>query len=442
MKRTLLIIFAVTLLIPAWNGPWTPHAAATAEVAPGYTFERATPDRQHYPFNYITDADTNLEGHVYVTDYSNNEIVKLDGNGNILLTWQGDNNFRPKAIAASVSDVVYASNGGSIDVIDVTSSSPPLSTIGMGQFSYITGMAIDRNSGILYAADPDENTIWRIDGAQITEWGSYLDSLGNPLPFEYPSAVDLDSEGNIYVLQDGNQVIKLDPQGVLIKEYNTADYYSIAAIDVDAAGTIYAVDNDQSVALKWDDNGLTPTMGSVGSKNLQFSSPGAVAVDDNGMVYVVDTDNKRVQKLDANLGHLATWGNFGGEEGQFHYPEGIAVTPNGEVYVADSFNDRIQKFDPHFSFIEERGYEGDPDSFYPYAIAADRSGDIYFTSYNQLFKYNAAEDTTELLYDGFSETRAIAVDNAGNIYVADTGRNRVIKLLPNGDFVSPRDCCG
>jgi sugar lactone lactonase YvrE len=167
--------------------------------------------------------------------------------------------------------------------------------LGSGQFGSVEGVAIDRESGILYAADSDNNKIWLADGdAQITEWLTYSDALGNDVPFEYPSGVAVDDNGDVYVLEDGNHIVKLTPQGELINEYSSNVYYSLSAIDVDANGTIYAVDNDQNVMLKWDDNGVTATTDGYGTKNLQFNSPSGIAVDDNGIVYVADTDNDRV----------------------------------------------------------------------------------------------------------------------------------------------------
>ncbi|MBO9609599.1 MAG: S-layer homology domain-containing protein [Paenibacillaceae bacterium] len=436
MRRMLFVMLAALLALPA-GLPLRPGPAAAAEVAPGYAFERLAP--QHaYTFKSIMDVDTDNEGHVYAADYTNRQIVKLDANGTILAVWQGDDGFSPQAVAAGVTGIVYASTGSTVAMIDTAGASPlPLQTWGNEQFGYITGLAFDSARGVLYAADESENAVWLVgEDGSVTAWTTYIDASDAAVPFESPSAVAVGDSGNVYVVEDGSRIVKLTPQGTFIRDYSTADSHSIAAIDVDAQGTIYTTDNDRNVAMRWDGNGVTSTPGGTGVRSLQFDSPYGIAVDGSGNVYVADTFHYRVQKLDAELRHVATWGSLGGEAGQFYYPEGVAIGPDGAVYVADSGNNRVQKFDSQLAYIEERGNPDDPESFVPYGVASDSFGNLYITGYSELYKYNSTDGTTALVAGGFGEPRAVAVDDAGNLYVADTGGHLVVKLLPDGDSLT------
>jgi DNA-binding beta-propeller fold protein YncE len=136
--------------------------------------------------------------------------------------------------------------------------------------------------------------------------------------------------------------------------------------------------------------------GASGSGDGQFSTPRGIAVDAAGDVYVVDSGNSRVQKFSGAGTFLGKWGGLGTAEGLFQTPRGIAVDSGGNVYVVEgdsgiSTNNRVQKFTGSGTFLSTFGSRG--------------SGD------GQLL---LASGTT--------------VDGAGNVYVVDSGNDRIQKF--------------
>lgn len=122
--------------------------------------------------------------------------------------------------------------------------------------------------------------------------------------FRYPYGVAVDSYGNIYVSDPGNNRIqRFTPDGAFLAEW-----------------------------------------GSMGSGEGQFDEPRGVAVDSCGSVFVADTLNNRIQEFTLNGAFLQTWGTEGLDRGEFANPHGVTVDGSGRLYVADTDNKRIQKF--------------------------------------------------------------------------------------------------
>ncbi|MFD0674621.1 S-layer homology domain-containing protein [Cohnella sp. GCM10027633] len=432
-RKTLLVLCASALLMPVWPGTRTSEAAS-AGVADGYAVESIAPAGQ-YEFGSLLDVSTDGEGYVYAADYQINGVHKLTGDGTIVSKWEGDGSFTPYVVEASVTGSVYASDGYSIKLLDMNDGQSVLATIGAGQFGYITDIEIDSATGSIYATDSDQHKLWVVEpNGTINAVSEYENADSQMVSFNEPEGVALDGAGNIYVLEAGSRILKLNPVGQLIEAYKDTRYNSISAIDVSAGGTIYATDNVQDVVLKWESLDTVLKVGGEGNKDLQFNDPSGIAVDDEGNVFVGESSNYRVQKLDANLEHLATWGSTGGESGQFFIPQGITVDPNGNVYVADRGNNRVQKFDGQFIFIEERGFPG----FSPHGMATDGAGNVYIaTEDGELYKYDPANGTTVLVNNDFIELSGVSIDAEGNVYAADTTGHKVAKFPP--DYVPEGD---
>jgi len=131
----------------------------------------------------------------------------------------------------------------------------------------------------------------------------------------------------------------------------------------------------------------------------------AAAVAANGAVYVTDSQTQRVVEFDPAGRLVTSWGSTGKGPGQFgtlgtaQGPMGIAVAPNGYVYVSDTWNHRVQEFTPSGTFVRAFGTPN------PTSGATDAS---------------------------FFGPRQLAVAPNGNIYVADTGNERIQVYSPTG----------
>jgi hypothetical protein len=158
--------------------------------------------------------------------------------------------------------------------------------------------------------------------------------------------------------------------------------------------------------------------GNLSLGNGQFNSPSGVAAD-SGYVFVVDHNNQ-TQKFDYEGNFVKRWGSSGTADGQFRTPEGIAVDKNStNIYIADSGNHRIQKFDKDGQHLKTWG------SFCEIATA------------KECVDPDGPSDTMNLGDGQFNYPQGIAINgNASkNVYVADSGNNRIQKFDNNGTFI-------
>ena len=223
--------------------------------------------------------------------------------------------------------------------------------------------------------------------------------------------------------------------------------------------------------------GLAGAVGSgdgVGT-NALFNNPRGIAVDNNTNVYVADMYNHVIRKLAlletnwvvSTIAGLA--GNPGStddtnEKARFNGPYGVAVDGGGNVYVADTGNSTIRKLTPsgtNWVVSTISGLAGNPGSTngsgsvarfrYPTGLAVDGAGNVYvadqgnstirkLTSSGATWMastiagtaghFGSADGTNDVAR--FGEPYGVAVDNSGNVYVVDKYSDTIRKLTPSG----------
>jgi len=252
--------------------------------------------------------------------------------------------------------------------------------------------------------------------------------------------------------------------------------YSVA---VDSAGTFYIADNNNSVR-KVNASGVISTLAGNGTAgysgdggpatSARLSGPAGVAVDGAGNLYIADQSNQRIRKVTAATGIITTVaGNgtagYSGDGGpatsaELNFPAGVAVDSAGNLYIADYNNSVIRKVNTSGIMTTVAGngtggYSGDSgpatsaELYLPIGVAVDGTGNLYIadTGNQRIRKVDASGIITTVAGNGtagysgdgglaisaqLDRPTSAAVDSAGNLYIADTGNQRIRKVNASG----------
>ena len=210
----------------------------------------------------------------------------------------------------------------------------------------------------------------------------------------------------------------------------------------------------------------------------RLRTPRAIALDGAGNLYIADASNNRIRRVDpkgiittvAGIGSEGIDGpSFGGDGGpavaaQLRHPQGVTVDDTGNLYIADSYNNRIRRVDASGTITTvagtgERGYSGDGGPavraklFGPASIAVDGAGNLFIadSDNNRIRRVDAAgiittvAGTGEYAYSGdggpaiqagIRFPQGVAVDGAGNLYIADTWNHRIRRVDASGTITT------
>jgi len=219
--------------------------------------------------------------------------------------------------------------------------------------------------------------------------------------------------------------------------------------------------------------GLSGSAGDGGdATGAQLSHPFGIAVDSSGNVYIADTENNVVREINAATGVISVIAGsyqtgYSGDNGpaalaELNAPEGVAVDLAGNLYIADSGNNAVRLVQSSTGNIltlagdgtGTPGYAGDGGSAssaqlsHPTSVAVDNTGNVYIADRmnNAIRRVDAATgtistiagDTTGMAgYAGdsgpassalFNHPFGVAVDISGNIYVSDSNNHRVREI--------------
>ena len=367
------------------------------------------------------------------------------------------------------------------------------------------GVAVD-GAGNLYIADASNNGIRKVDstGTITTIAGTgelgFSGDGGPAVEAELydPAGVAVDSAGNLYIADSGNQRIrKIDSTGTITTIAGTgelgfsgdggpaveAELRSPRGVAVDSAGNLYIADSRNRRIRKVDSTGTITTIAGTGefgfsgdggpAVEAELHSPHSVAVDSAGNVYITDSSDRRIRKVDSTgtITTIAGTGEFGfsgdggpAVEAELYDPLGVAVDSAGNVYIADYRNRRIRKVDStgtittiagtgEFGFSGDGGPAVEAELRSPYGVAVDSAGNVYIAdvSDQRIRKVDSTGTITTIAGTGeccFSgdggpaveaELRnpyGVAVDSAGNLYIADSGNQRIRKIDSTGTITT------
>lgn len=429
----------------------------------------ATSAQLHLPSGVAVDSSGNL----YIADTANYVVRKVTADGiitsfagNTLTGYAGDGVPAYDAVFSSIEDVAVDANGnvyiadtgnGAIRKVDSTAT-----------ITTVAGTGVSAYSG---------------DGGQATKAQLYS-----------PYSVALDSSGNMYIAEYADSRIrKVTSQGTISTIAGTgaagyggdngpaasAQLNSPEGVAVDAAGNVYIADVWNNRIRKISSSGTISTVAGNGlisysgdgfaAIHAQLNAPEGVAVDAAGMVYISDTANNRVRAISpggvintiAGNGTAGSSGDGGpAASAQLNQPLGLALDAAGNLYIADFGNSRVRKVSPGGAIstvagTNSSGYAGDggpatnAELSEPFGVAVDGAGNLYISEFgNSRVRKVSADGTITTVAgtgsttyggDGGPATNAalkgpegVALDAAGNLYIADTGNHRIRQVSPAG----------
>ena len=416
--------------------------------------------------------------------FANPTGVAVDGAGNVYVADQSNNTLRKVTAAGEVTTLAgLAGVDGSTD-----------GTGSAARFYSPAGVAVD-SSGTLYVADTYNNTIRQVTPAGVVTTLAGLagglgstDGTGGDALFFYPESVAVDASGNVYVADAYNNTIrKVTPAGVvttlagLAESPGSADGTGSAArfnnptgVAVDSTGNLRVADQANNTVRYVTAAGVVTTLAGVagmGSADgtgsaARFYNPGGVTADSAGNLYVADANNNTIRKI-TPAGVVTTLAGLAGTSGsddatggdaRFNDPSGVAVDNTGNVYVADFANHTIRKITAAGEVATLAGLAGTAGSDngtggaarfnYPAAVAVDSAGNVYVADMGNhtirkvtpagvvttLAGLAGAHGTTDATGAAarFNQPQGLAVDSAGTLYVADTSNSTIRKVTAAG----------
>lgn len=236
-------------------------------------------------------------------------------------------------------------------------------------------------------------------------------------------------------------------------------FSELKSVEIDSLGNIYVLDSGNSRVQKFDSDGTyLSQFGSAGTGNGQFQTPYDIAIDSSGNIYVADAENFRVQKFDSNGTYLSQFGSFGTDNGEFILPASVAIDSSGNIYVSDAGvyideESRIQKFDSDGTYLSQFGStgSGDGEFYLPLSLYIDSEDNIYVSdsspSENRIQKFDS--DGAYLSQFGSSGTddgeftfpASLVIDSLGYIYVNDTASLGVEMLIEFKNLIQAMISC-
>ncbi|MDH5761881.1 MAG: SMP-30/gluconolactonase/LRE family protein [Nitrospinota bacterium] len=356
-------------------------------------------------FNFPAGLCLDGDGNLFVADRNNHRVRRIDPAGTV-------------TTVAGTGDPDMGGDGG-----------PAV----QAHLNYPSDLVCD-DHGNLYISDRSNNRIRKVNAKGIisTIVGMGLPDFGGDFGpaveafLKYPFGIDMDSKGNLYIADRGNNRIrKVDTQGIITTvagdgthffagDYGPATRASLAYptdVVADDRGNLYIADRNNNRIRKVDSLGIITTVMGIGkyeyngdneiASETTLHLPFAVALSPDGKLIIVDRNHFRVRSMDLKSHTVATVaGNgkswFRGDGGPgpgatLEFPSGIGVGSRGRVIFSDKMANRLRFIDQEgfiYSFAGNgnQGNEGDggpaieASLYLPNSLVVDQKDNIYFVS--------------------------------------------------------------
>ncbi len=417
------------------------------------------------PSDVAFDAANNL----YITDGSNGRVRVVNAAGNISTAAGGGglltDGAAGQAFLPGLGGIAFDNNGGIVMALNSARQVRRLNII---------ARTIATLAGVLPVAGFGDNV------------------AATTVPLLDPFGVLVDAAGNVYFSdQADNRVRKVAPTGIISTVAGTGIFGATGdtgvatnaqvgtprGLALDAAGNLYIASGGGAAIRRVAPTGTITTYAGGNGPGLagdggpataaQLLGPVSVAIDANGNLFISDSGSHRIRRVDAATRAVSTFAGtgiagFAGDGGaainaQLTLPRQLAFDTAGNLYIADTGNSRIRRITPAgvITTIAGTGVtvnsgDGGPaaqaEINSPAGIAIDKANNIYVSAGALIRKIEAAtgrigtiagNGTANFSGDGALATNAalyfpqdLAVDQAGNVYIADTHNLRIRKLTP------------
>jgi sugar lactone lactonase YvrE len=361
--------------------------------------------------------------------------LRLSGTGPFFYQWQFDGTNLPGGLIYTVAgngNYIFSGDGG-----PATNAS----------LDYPVAVALDA-SGNLFIADWDQERVRKVDTNGIIttlagngDYGYSGDGgAATNASLRGPDGVAVDAWGNVFIAdQYNNRVRMVGTNGIIttVAGTGTAGYSGDggaatnamldlpSGVAVDASGSLFFGDRDNDVVRKVDTNGIITTVAGNGTSgyagdggpatHANMGEPYGIALDAAGDLFITDGDNDVIRKVDTNGIITTVAGNgeygFSGDGGAatnatFQFPAGVAVDEAGNMFIADGSVERVREVDVISGIITTFAGSG--------AQAYSNTNGVPATSVS------------------FDEPDGVAVDGAGNVFIADSDNDLIHKVVPFG----------
>ncbi len=289
---------------------------------------------------------------------------------------------------------------------------------GNGQFKEPWADALD-SSGNVWALDTGNDRVEKFSSTGGFSAAYGKEGSGN-LQFKEPKGIAINqSTGNVYVSDTGN---------------NRIEELSSAGAFVEVIG--WGVSNEKAELEVCKTSCKT---GIAGTGNGQFNGPIGLTIDAQGNIWVVDGNNDRVEEISEAGAYVAQFGSKGTGNGQLTEPVGIAMS-EGSLYVVDHGNDRVEQFSTSGAYMGQFGSKGSGAGQFnePYGIAANPSTGALYVCDLENGRMEEFSPAGRFLTEWYtwgptheqSWPRDVAVGSTGDMYVIDHGANEVGEWIP------------
>jgi probable HAF family extracellular repeat protein len=465
---------ATTKIISTYAGNFSLGGGYSGDGGP------ATSAQFYFPYGIALDGSGNL----FVADNVNNVIRRVDGTTQFISTYAGNgtSGFSGDGGAATSAQLcspvgVALDGSGNLFVAD--------------NCNFVI-RRVDANAKFI-STDAGNRTVgFSGDGGPATDASLF-----------YPRATVIDSAGNTFIADSGNNRIRrVDAITKTITTYagngtsghtgdngpaTSAELCSPSGVALDGNGNLFVADSCNSVIRRIDSTQSISTYAGIGTYGYSgdggpatlgsLGCPPGVAVDGNGNLFIADSCNNTVRRIDASTQIITTYaGNgtsgYSGDGGPatsatLCSPNGVAVDGSGNVFIADQCNHVIRRVDSVTQIITTyagngtSGYSGDDGPAtsaqlcVPYGVAVQGSSDLFIADWcAAVIRRVDAKTKTISPYagngmfgssgDGGLATSAslagpfgVALDANNNLLIADLSDHRIRLVTPGSAITSP-----